>query len=304
MARQQGEVDELFDVKNSFYIGNYQQCINEAQKLKVSNPALQTERDSFLYRAYIAQKKYRVVIDEISAASPAELQPLKVLAEYFSDKHKRLSIVTKLDDQTSGNIDPKNVNFIISAATIYYEEENFDSALRILHNTDHLECSALMLQIYLKMDRPDLAQKELKVMQEKDDDATLTQLAQAWVNIYMGGEKLQEAYYIFQEMCDKYVSTPLLLNGQAVCFIGMAKYEEADAALQEALEKDSNHPDTLINLIVLSQHMSKPEEVSNRYLSQLKDSHTDHPFVKDYFQKEAEFDRLAQQFAQEYATPS
>lgn len=30
-----GQIDELFDVRNGYYLGNYSQCIKEAQKLKV-----------------------------------------------------------------------------------------------------------------------------------------------------------------------------------------------------------------------------------------------------------------------------
>lgn len=155
------------------------------------------ERDVFLYRVYIAQRKFRVVLDEINNSSPTDLQPLKMLAEYFANSGRREAILSELD-QLAKNANNDNHNFMIVAATIYYHEKNLESALRILRNADNLECLALTLQIYLKMDRLDLARKELKAMQEKDDDATLTQLAQAWLNISSGGDKLQDAYYIFQ----------------------------------------------------------------------------------------------------------
>uniref|UniRef100_UPI00358F0D82 coatomer subunit epsilon isoform X1 n=1 Tax=Myxine glutinosa TaxID=7769 RepID=UPI00358F0D82 len=296
VAASQAEVDELFDAKTAFYVGAFQQCLNEAQKAKLPSVEKQIERDVFLYRAYIAQRKYGVVLDEISSSKAPALQSVRMLAEFLATESRRDAIIAEMEKSLAIGVAVEDSTSLLMAAAIYLCDGNTDASLRTLHQSDHLECMAMMVQTYLLLERVDLARKELKKMQDRDEDATLTQLAQAMVHLSMGGDKLQDAFYIYQELADKYNPTPLLLNGQAASLMAQGRFEEAEGPLQEALEKDGNNPDSLINLILISQHLGKPPEVSNRYLLQMKDGQRSHPFVKEYLAKENDFDRLALQY--------
>ena len=63
---------------------------------------------------------------------------------------------------------------------------------------------ALCVQIYLTMDRVDLAKDELQRMQTTDEDCTLTQLSLARFNMYLGGDASGVARDIVCELMDKY----------------------------------------------------------------------------------------------------
>lgn len=295
MSTQGNDVDELFEVRNSFYIGNFQHCVNESQSLNPSTADIRIERDVFLYRALTAQGKYGLVLDEIKSSSPAEVQSVRILADFLQNPSKRDTIVKDIEKKLNGS--DFSEYFLLIAATIFFQSNDTDSALRCLFQSAALECSALSVQIYLSMDRVDLAKTEINRMQSSDEDATLTQLAMAWFNLYIGGEKAQDAFYIFQELGDKYASTLTLLNGQAACYMRMGKFEDAEGVLQEALNKDSNNPETLINMAVLAQHLGKSAEVSNRYVSQLKAGHDSHTFTRDYQTKMNDFKRIAESYA-------
>lgn len=251
------------------------------------------EKDMFLYRSYIGQKQYGIVLDEVKKDS--ELYPIRLVAEYFTQIDRRPAIVQQIDDFVDKNRGSMDPIWIVAAGTIYFQEGMYENCLSIAG--EDLESLALSIQCLLKLNRVDMARKTYETMQKTDEDATLTQLALAWIFIEVGGEKLQDAFYIFQEFSDKYSPTVPLLNGQAVCLIGQEKYEEAESTLREALNRDPNNYDTLINLMALAQQQETGWEIPQRYLTQLRENYRDSPFIREYTKKETDFETLSLQYA-------
>ena len=77
------DVDELFDLKNAFYTGNYSQCIKEAQRMRPSSADVAVLRDVYLYRSYLGQKKFGLVEEEIGGGADERVKPIKTLAKYL-----------------------------------------------------------------------------------------------------------------------------------------------------------------------------------------------------------------------------
>ena len=74
-----------------------------------------------MYRFYLALRKYRVVIEEVSTGSKPTMQPLSMLAKFLSSPTKRDEIVTEVDTLMSGDVDMSN--YVLMAATIYHPRD-------------------------------------------------------------------------------------------------------------------------------------------------------------------------------------
>lgn len=280
--------DALFAVRNNFYLGAFQTAISEASQLTGLSEAEKIERDVFVYRSYIELGSHELVMSEITPASPAALQAVRALALYAKQQRE-----AALEQAAAWLADPacaSNPTVLLVAGLLYALEGDYVEALRACHGGASLEMMALCVQVYLKMDRLDQAERQAKAMAAVDDDATLSQLAQAWVGLHQGGAKVQEAFYIFQELGDKFTWTVRLHNGLAACQMRMGRWEDAEGELLQAFEKNPKDADTLANLIAVSLHLGK---AAARYQSQLKLVAPEHAIVRRSEEGEAAFDRAA-----------
>lgn len=154
------------------------------------------------------------------------------------------------------------------------------------------------MQLCLRIDRPDLAEKNVKAMQSLDDESVLTQLSACWLYLSQGGEKYKEASLLYKDIMDRCGSNIICLNGLAAAYIGMRRFSDAERILQEARSSFSDsHPDTMINMIALCQLTGKGAEAAGKWLPALKEAAPSHPYLAGLARAEGAFDRVAASFS-------
>jgi coatomer subunit epsilon len=285
--------EDLFELRNYFYLGNFSAAVNEGETISVDDQGAQIERDVILQRIRVAQGKYAEVIASISDSSHVSLQAVKLLAMMLNDPTTKDTVVATLGVWLQDEVATASEALVLICSIIYAHVGDYDNALRTASKFPFLEHYAVKVQILLRMDRTDVAEKEVGRMRRIDEDATLTQLASAWVHLAKGGLSAQEALYVYQDLLERHGATDLILNGMAICYLATGKYDDADRVLREALNKNPSYPTTLVNVFTCAKYKNKPPELVARYLDALKEISPNSAWLLDMNRKEVEFDALA-----------
>lgn len=293
------EPDELYTLRAQYWLGHYSLCINEAKSIaRRPMPAqLKVEREEFALRSLLALKNYDKVISEADSSPEDGIRAIGLRAKYSSPstpESSKLTILSELQALVSNPSVPPTAQ-LVAAQTFLEHGERTKEALQCVHLGTSMEHLALTVQIYLRMDRLDLAKQSLNTMKQADEEAVLTQLCTAFVNIYTGRSEAMDAVHAIASLTEQYGSNLMLLNLTATAYLAAGQYAEAENTLGEAAAEGED-VDTLINTIVCYQQQGKGMNAVAPLLEKVKSMYPTHPFVQGLIRVEAAFDREAMKY--------
>jgi coatomer protein complex subunit epsilon len=280
--------DELYDVRNSLILGNFHQTIAEGSSAKtvLKKPedvaAFNVDRDALVARAQVELGQYDAVLSELRSASHPTLVAVRLWAELQRELASGLdgsAQVAKLVE-SARDVSAAKADAAVLAVAALIATQDVAGAVKLAHQwASGLEASAtrgliemraLLADFYLRLNRADLAEKEVALMKTIDDEATLTILYQGIVALRVGAvkrDKFDEAAQSFQEINSRCGSSVLVLNLLALANLGRGKPADAERNLLDALAKKSGDADTIANLVVVASQLGKP---TDRYVAQCR----------------------------------
>ncbi|KAL6715442.1 hypothetical protein ACLMJK_006403 [Lecanora helva] len=321
---------ELLNIHNAFHQGQYQTVIDfDTSSLSSEN---KTPARVLQLRAQIANGEAKQVLSSIKSEGKApDFAAVKALAQYTTgDTSEAVSQVESLVETES-----ENATVQLLGGTVLQAAGKTEEALSLLSkHQGSLEAVALIVQIHLQQNRTDLALKEVQAARKWAQDSLLVNIAESWVGLRLvslpmspppslipsptkkpttnppplptqGGEHYQSAFYVFEEMAQAPQSTTISngtksLIGQAVAELHLERLPEAEAALQQAMQRDPEDADAIANSVVLYGIMGKEKEGAE-LRGKLEGKDKGHELLVDLREKGQAFDAAAGRYSAKVA---
>ncbi|KAJ0343383.1 hypothetical protein COL922a_000114 [Colletotrichum nupharicola] len=281
---------ELINIHNHFHQGQYQEVID--YDTSALSPENELPARVLVLRARVALGQAEDVIADVQGEKEHELVAIGALAE--SALGKTESAVKTIEKLAAS--EGENVTVQIVGGTVLQAAGKSEEALALLsQHQGSLDAVALIVQIHLQQNRNDLALKEVTAARRWAQDSLLVNLAESWVGLRQGGDKYQQAFYVFEELAQAPATSSIAtLVSQAVAELHLGRAEEAQSALDQAVSKNPNYAEAIANLLVLTVISGKdPKEFTEK----LKAADPQHQFLVDLEEKRALFDKAATKYS-------
>lgn len=290
--------DELYTLRAQYWLGHYTLCLEEAKSIARRPMAanLKLEREEFALRAYLGRGEYDKVIRDTQNSDRSALKVLGLHATYESafasgDTASLKKTIDTLKTMASDSESANCSSFQLYASQLFLQHGLIREALECVHLGMTMEHLAISLAIYIKIDRLDLAEGQLQLMKQADEDSVLTQLSSARYGIATGKSVIDEVIHSLSSLSEQYGPSVMLLNVVAVAHLVAGSFDLAEAALVEAATEDGKDADTLINTVVCYMQMGKGMKAAAPVLEKLKILHKNHSFVIGLERVESAFER-------------
>ncbi|TWU79145.1 hypothetical protein ED733_008834 [Metarhizium rileyi] len=280
---------ELINIHNHFHQGQYQEVVDFDTSSFSADNALPAR--VLVLRARIALGQAEDVLADVRGEEGPDLEVIGAYAEYVLGKtDAALKTVEKLATSAADNVTVQVVG-----GTVLQAAGKSDEALALLsQHQGSLEAVSLIVQIHLQQNRTDLASKEVSAARRWAQDSLLVNLAESWVGLRVGGEKYQQAFYVYEELAQAPSTTSIRsLVSQAVCELHLGRLEEARAALEQALKKDPEYIEAIANMLVLNVISGVD---ASEYTASLKKADPGHTLLVDLEEKSTLFDQAATKY--------
>ncbi|CAK7220450.1 hypothetical protein SCUCBS95973_004160 [Sporothrix curviconia] len=280
---------ELINIHNHFHQGQYQDVAD--YDISSLSPENSLAARVLQLRARVELGEAKAVLADVKGESDPALQAVGALAEQRAGRtDAAVATITKLAESAGDNAAVQ-----IVGATVLQAAGKSEEALALVSKHDsNLDAVALIVQIHLQQNRNDLALKEVVSARRWAQDSLLVNLTESWVGLRLGGERYQQAFYVFEELAQAPASSSVRsLVAQAVSELHLGRTEEAQAALKQAVKADPEAADVAANLLVLTILTGKDTTEATANLQSID---AQHALLVDLEEKSDLFDKAAAKY--------